>query len=103
MIFYYLIIWNALNVKKNLEDSNFCSRCGFDISQFQLKQCSICLEKTKNQEILICGHSFCPGCIEIQYTVKPECPECRTKIKNALIVLLLELLKKKGMKNVYIV
>lgn len=68
--------------KKNLEDSNFCSRCGFDISQFKMKQCSICLEKTKKQVILVCGHSFCPGCIDQQYKFKQECPECRTNIKK---------------------
>ena len=47
-----------------------------------MKQCSICLEKTKNQVILVCGHSFCPGCIDQQYKFKQECPECRTNIKK---------------------
>ena len=62
MYINHILLSNSMNCpkckKKNLEDSNFCSRCGFDISQFKMKQCSICLEKTKNQEILICGHSF---------------------------------------------
>lgn len=62
--------------KTNEADTNFCGRCGYDISKTELKQCSICLDK-KKLEVLICGHLVCLDCMEKQYQIKAECPECR--------------------------
>jgi len=51
------------------------------------KTCGICLEEWKNPLKLLCGHSFCDGCLDewrSRYGVKEEmrrkCPICRARI-----------------------
>lgn len=67
--------------KKNNLESNFCVRCGTNLSHLQKKQCSICLEK-KKLETLGCGHQVCGECIRKSYQIKQECPECRKPIQK---------------------
>tara|TARA_B100000123_G_scaffold272498_1_gene255477 strand:- start:1012 stop:1830 length:819 start_codon:yes stop_codon:yes gene_type:complete len=81
ILLYYIMQCPKCN-KNNLIDSNFCSRCGYDISKIQIRKCSICLEECNKQEILICGHTFCKNCIDTQYNIKKECPMCRKKIRK---------------------
>ena len=64
--------------KKNLQDANFCCRCGINLIK-SLKKCSICLEE-KKLEILICGHLTCRQCIDACYKIKKECPQCRKEL-----------------------
>lgn len=67
--------------KKNEPEANFCIRCGYDIAQLKLDQCSICLEE-KKLEVLICGHKCCLTCMESQFKIKKECPECRKELSR---------------------
>ena len=55
--------------KKNLQDANFCCRCGINLIK-SLKKCSICLEE-KTLEILICGHLICRKCT-YEFRSKPK-------------------------------
>ena len=62
--------------KKNDIEANFCSRCGYDISQNKIQKCPICLDD-KKLEVLVCGHLVCRVCINSQFKIKKECPNCR--------------------------
>ena len=67
--------------KKNNTESNFCVRCGTNLSKLQKKKCSICLEN-KKLETLGCGHQVCLDCLHQSYQIKKECPECRKEIQK---------------------
>lgn len=67
--------------KKNNTESNFCVRCGTNLSKLQKKKCSICLEN-KKLETLGCGHQVCLDCLHQSYQIKKECPECRKDIQK---------------------
>jgi hypothetical protein len=50
-----------------------------------IKQCSICLDEFKNEEICItnCNHNYCNDCLTRWFEQnKVECPLCRSEIKN---------------------
>lgn len=43
-------------------------------------ECSICLEIFQMPIVLICGHTFCRKCIELQKQESNKCPQCRKHI-----------------------
>ena len=45
-----------------------------------LLECSICLDKIKNEVILKCKHKFCKECIHKWLLENDTCPICRTII-----------------------
>ena len=67
--------------KTNDGESNFCGRCGTQLSNLKKKKCPICLED-KKLENLGCGHLVCIECLQKSYKIKKECPECRKPIKK---------------------
>lgn len=67
--------------KINNAESNFCVRCGTNLSSLHKKKCSICLEE-KKLETLGCGHQVCSICLNQSYQIKKECPECRKPIQK---------------------
>jgi len=42
-------------------------------------ECSVCYDECKRSKKLICGHTFCTGCIKKWFmdTEEPKCPMCR--------------------------
>lgn len=63
---------------KNLEDSNFCHKCGFRLEINQ--KCEVCHED-KNLYPLLCGHAFCKSCLNSVAEINNNCPKCRKEFK----------------------
>ena len=43
-------------------------------------ECSVCFEEYLNPRVLLCGHTFCEGCIlKVKKSTSIKCPECRCK------------------------
>ena len=42
--------------------------------------CSICQDKIKQQQTLICNHTFCKNCIQKWLVKNKNCPICRHEI-----------------------
>uniref|UniRef100_A0A667ZNE9 E3 ubiquitin-protein ligase n=1 Tax=Myripristis murdjan TaxID=586833 RepID=A0A667ZNE9_9TELE len=43
-----------------------------------MDRCAVCLDAIQDRKTLKCLHSFCAGCIESVFKVKPACPICNT-------------------------
>lgn len=47
--------------------------------------CSICIDYFSNPITVLCGHSFCKGCIDQALLQKSLCPVCSAKIRKRTI------------------
>ncbi|KAJ8376956.1 hypothetical protein SKAU_G00075360 [Synaphobranchus kaupii] len=79
------------------------------LDQDQLR-CTICLELLKNPVTILCGHSYCMGCIkgcwdQDDHTGVYSCPQCRETFtprpalrKNTMLAEVVEKVKKTGLQ-----
>ncbi|XP_034733665.1 nuclear factor 7, brain-like [Etheostoma cragini] len=44
--------------------------------------CPVCLSIFTDPVTLLCGHSFCRGCITAVLSAQPQCPQCRTAVPD---------------------
>ena len=43
-------------------------------------ECSVCLDIFELPIVLVCGHTFCKKCVELQKQYSNKCPTCRNHI-----------------------
>ncbi|XP_060931022.1 probable E3 ubiquitin-protein ligase DTX3 isoform X2 [Limanda limanda] len=65
-----MLVASQQEEKKKMMDSSGNEKSSED--------CAICLDEIQEEKTLPCRHSFCTGCIDQVFRVKPACPICNT-------------------------